>query len=360
MSFSTRAAAPQRHEIPHSPKSIGLQADIRMDMMENRMPRRTSKPVTADDRLRRAGIVFDRLEDLPAEVVREGMRHCGIPNMRSIELAGETIRRSLNEPLLGDLLVTRVGFHGPAAGHYIPRPQGSLDHIVIHNVAGEGWLEIAGKRWKVEPNSVVCIPPGVPHAYGAATVDPWSVYWLHLTGNCAGHYYRLLGVSSEQYLFHLPHGSEILSAFEGVWAAMNVVHTWENLVQASIRAAHYIGLVRQFQRARDPRLHATEEAVRRSIAFMQNNLGAESSLMELAELAGLSVTSYTTAFRKLTDCSPVEYFNRLKMQKACELLRFSKESVAQIANELGYPDPYYFSHAFKKSTGLSPVNFRKR
>jgi AraC family transcriptional regulator, arabinose operon regulatory protein len=329
-------------------------------MMENRMLNKPSKRVTAEDRLHMAGIAFDRLEDVPARVVREGMRHSGIPNMRSIELAGETIRLSLSEPLLSDLLVTRVGFHGPASGHYIPRPEGSLDHILIHSVAGKGWLELAGRRWEVEPNSVVCIPASVPHSYGAATADPWSVYWMHLTGSRAEHYFRFLGVVADQYLLHLPHGSEILSAFEGVWAAMNIVHTWENLVQASLRAAYYIGLLRQFQRARDPRVQATEEAVRRSIGFMQNNLGSESSLLELAELAGLSVTHYTTAFRKLTDCSPVEYFNRLKMQKACELLRFSGKSVGQIAHELGFPDPYYFSHAFKKHSGLSPANFRKR
>jgi transcriptional regulator GlxA family with amidase domain len=191
-------------------------------------------------------------------------------------------------------------------------------------------------------------------------VNPWSVYWLHLTGSRLEYYLRFLGVSTDKYVFHLPHSSEILSAFEGVWAAMKSVHTWENLVQASLRAAYYLALMRQTQRSRDPRVNATEEAVRGSITFMQNNLGSESSLTELAELAGLSVTHYASCFRKLTDCSPVEYFNRLKMQKACELLRFSEKSVGTIAHELGFPDQYYFSHAFKKHAGLSPANFRKQ
>ena len=93
---------------------------------------------------------------------------------------------------------------------------------------------------------------------------------------------------------------------------------------------------------------------------MTNNLAAEASLTELAELAGMSRSRYTSAFRKVTGCSPVEYFNRLKVQKACELLRFSRKPVAEIGRELGFADPYYFSHAFKKMTGVSPANFRKR
>ena len=57
--------------------------------------------------------------------------------------------------------------------------------------------------------------------------------------------------------------------------------------------------------------------------------------------------------------SPVEYFNRLKMQRACELLRFSTKGVKEIGRELGFEDPYYVSHAFKKLTGVSPATFRK-
>ena len=324
------------------------------------MPRKSPKLVAPEDHLRKAGIAFKRIEDVPADVVREVMRHTHtFSNMRSIELPAATIRDSLKQPLLSDLLVTRVGYSGPTAGHYIPRPEGSLDHILIHCVRGEGWLEMAGQRHKAGPDTVVCIPAQAPHSYGADLRNPWSIYWLHLTGDRAAGLFQFLGVDLEKPLIYVPHGSEVLSAFEGVWAAMNAVHTWEKLAQASLRAGFYVAMLQHFQRARDPRNRASEAAVRQSINFMQNNLGAESSLVELAELAGMSVSRYTSCFRKVTDCSPVEYFNRLKMQKACSLLRFSDTNIADISRELGFPDPYYFSHAFKKITGLSPANFRK-
>jgi AraC-like DNA-binding protein len=325
------------------------------------MPKQIAKPVSAEDVLRNAGIALKRIQDVPPKVVREVMRQTHtFHNMRSIELPEATIRASLKQALLCDLLVTRVGYCGPTAGHYIPRPEGSLDHILIHCVRGEGWLEMNGRRWTAGPDTVVCIPAEVPHTYGANEYNPWSIYWLHLAGANVPGLFRFLGIDGHNPLLYVPHGNEVLGAFEGVWAANNVVHTWENLVQGSLRASYYASLLQNLQRAPDPRNRAREDAIRQSLVFMQENLGAESSLVQLAELAGMSVTRYAVNFRKLTGCSPIEYFNRLKIQKACELLRFSQKSVAEIGEELGFADQYYFSHAFKKVTGLSPANFRRK
>ena len=76
-------------------------------------------------------------------------------------------------------------------------------------------------------------------------------------------------------MIYLPHSSDVLSAFEAIWAAMNAVHTWERLVQASIRGAlPWAGAASA--RSKDPRRRAGEEAIRQSIAFMTNNLGPRS------------------------------------------------------------------------------------
>jgi AraC-like DNA-binding protein len=323
------------------------------------MAKRASQVLSVEDRLRRAGVAFDRLENVPPRVVREAMREV-TPNTRLIELPPATIRNSLGQPLLGDLLVTRIGFEAHSAGHYIPRPEGSLDHILIHCVSGSGWLEMGGKRWKAGADTVLCIPAGTAHSYGADAAEPWSIYWLHVTGSRAPDYFHFVGEGIEGPLVHVPHMPELLEAFEATWAAMKAVHTPENLVQASMRAIFYFGLLRHFVRSRDPRGQASEKAIRQSIAFMNKNLGASTSLAELARSVGMSVRGYTEFFRKTTNCSPKEYFNRLKVQKACELLRTGERKVREIALELGFEDPYYFSRIFKRVAGMSPEKFRSR
>ena len=49
---------------------------------------------------------------------------------------------------------------------------------------------------------------------------------------------------------------------------------------------------------------------------------------------------------------------RFRMEKAKELLKFTKEKIVVISQLVGYNEVYYFSHSFKKFTGMSPKEFR--
>ena len=180
-----------------------------------------------------------------------------------------------------------------------------------------------------------------------------------MTGRQAGEYFQFLGASVERPLLHLSDSREILAAFEETWALMKAVHTAANLILASIGLARYLGAVRRAMSAAESRTRAADQRIQETIAFVAANLSAEVSLAELAHLARLSVSRYTAAFRKGTGCSPTEYFNRLRVQRACEMLRTTTISIREIARQTGYPDPYYFSRAFKQQVGLSPAAFRK-
>jgi AraC-like DNA-binding protein len=323
----------------------------------DRMAKSNTGIITAEDRLRAAGLIFNRLEDVSPTAVRE-VNRSGFLDMRSILLPPQSIRESLQKPLLGDLLVTRVGYATRLAGHYIPRPDGSLDHILHFCSQGSGWLRIGGREWKVGPASMFCIPANVPHWYGADDTDPWSVYWLHFTGRHAAHYFRFLNISVERPLLVLEDYEQLVSAFEELWAAMKHVHVWENLVAASALLVRYLYVLRELRQRPGQRARDRANAVAKSVSYMTANLSTEVSLAELAALAEMSLSRYTAEFRLHNGCSPIEFLNRLRMQKACELLRNTDKTVRRIAVEVGFTDPYYFSRAFRKIAGCSPLAFR--
>jgi AraC-like DNA-binding protein len=56
--------------------------------------------------------------------------------------------------------------------------------------------------------------------------------------------------------------------------------------------------------------------------------------------------------------SPMEYFIHLKIQKSCQLLFNTGVKIKDVAKEIGYDDPYYFSRLFKKLMGMSPEQYR--
>jgi len=104
----------------------------------------------------------------------------------------------------------------------------------------------------------------------------------------------------------------------------------------------------------------TNPVVRRSIDFMNKNLGKQLILKQISKEAGYSPTYFTTLFRKETNYSPLSYFSHLKIVKACEYLDTTGKKVKEISFLLGYTDPYYFTKDFKKKMGMSPRQYRNR
>lgn len=78
---------------------------------------------------------------------------------------------------------------------------------------------------------------------------------------------------------------------------------------------------------------------------------------ELAKLAGLSEKYFIYYFREALGVTPGQYIYQLKMNRARDLLYSHQYSVQQIAEMLGYADPYSFSKAFKKHYKVSPSKF---
>ncbi|MGL6221188.1 MAG: helix-turn-helix domain-containing protein, partial [Lacrimispora sphenoides] len=64
-------------------------------------------------------------------------------------------------------------------------------------------------------------------------------------------------------------------------------------------------------------------------------------------------------FKKYKGTSPIEYFTKLKIEKAKELMiQFPDLSLRKISESLGFNDVYYFSKVFKKITGIAPSEMR--
>jgi AraC-like DNA-binding protein len=107
--------------------------------------------------------------------------------------------------------------------------------------------------------------------------------------------------------------------------------------------------------------HAT--AARRiapSLDYMRAHLDQPIMIATLSNMVGLSQSSFFELFRKATHQTPLNWFIRARMRWACELLVQTHLPIKQIANQVGYKDPLYFSRAFKSVCGIPPTEYRAR
>ena len=97
-----------------------------------------------------------------------------------------------------------------------------------------------------------------------------------------------------------------------------------------------------------------------SLEHMRRNLHRKMTIAELSHSAGISVTQYFRLFKIHIGESPLTYFNTLKIKRAAELLRHTLIPIKEIAFNLGYEEPAYFTNQFRKIMGASPREYRKK
>jgi two-component system response regulator YesN len=101
--------------------------------------------------------------------------------------------------------------------------------------------------------------------------------------------------------------------------------------------------------------------LRRAKEYIEHHYAnPELSLNEVAAQANLSASHFSAVFSQETCQTFKEYLTEIRINKAKELLRMTPLRSADIAYQVGYNDPHYFSAVFKKNTGLSPIEFRSQ
>lgn len=94
--------------------------------------------------------------------------------------------------------------------------------------------------------------------------------------------------------------------------------------------------------------------------WLASHIGDENlSVDTFAEKMGYGRTTFYKKVKKLTGKTPNDYVKSRRMEKALELLKDDKLSVAEVAYKIGIGDPFYFSKSFKNYFGISPTQYRK-
>ncbi len=294
------------------------------------------------------------MSEQPAQRIAEGF-----PGQRLIVLPPAVLRRAAALPVCRDLMVTHIGAYRTAPHHFVERPNGTPEHLLIVCQGGQGTCSIGRRVHRMTTGHAIAIPPGLPHKYWADDQDPWQIFWVHFTGARSRDHVAMLGLAPGKPLCWLHDLAKVTEAFEETYRHALSGYTDVDLFGLSTGLARLLGICRLAQRALDVRRRHAEEQVLKTLHHMAANLHRPLTLRQIAAIAAWSPTHYSMVFRRQLNISPIEYLLRLKIQRACERLRTSDTLVADIAQELGFADPFYFSRLFRRRVGSSPRVYRK-
>lgn len=101
--------------------------------------------------------------------------------------------------------------------------------------------------------------------------------------------------------------------------------------------------------------------IRTALYYMENNFADPGmTLKKVACVVNVSANHFSALFSQEMGKTFIEYLTLLRMARAKELLRYTDKRSGEIALEVGYKDPHYFSYLFKKNQGCTPSEYRNR
>jgi AraC-like DNA-binding protein len=216
---------------------------------------------------------------------------------------------------------------------------------------------VRDEQHEVAPGQLAVILPHEPHRYGACDDRPWTIYWCHAAGRVA---HRLGGILRSEFsspVLDVGDQSRLIRLFEEITAELEKGYGVDHLIQASMTLAHLLGLAMAIRRPESAHASASLR-VQGAIRYMNERKHEQIRIPEIAGMFNLSASHFCAVFKKATGFPPLDYFVRLKLRSACELLDGSRLPVKEIADELGFADALYFSRVFHKVYGMSPTEYR--
>jgi len=138
------------------------------------------------------------------------------------------------------------------------------------------------------------------------------------------------------------------------------------MLNAQLERFHVRALFHQMVYDLLHQLHALEETtitqpdhVTQAIRFMEECYGSSISLQDLADVLHCTTRQLQRLFKAKLGVGPMEYLIQIRMNHAQGMLVNTEVPLKVVAESVGYGDSYYFSRAFKKHFGVSPLYFRQ-
>lgn len=167
-------------------------------------------------------------------------------------------------------------------------------------------------------------------------------------------------------LFYSNFVSDILEYYTGTFSIADELEDcskYFNLIMKAVKIKDISRLMKEFLQTisrviENYRVNNSNSIIQKSVEFINKNYGGEISLQALASHVNLSKHYVCYLFKKETGENISVYINKVRIEKAKQLLKKSDYRAKEIYDKVGFSDQQYFCKIFKKVTGMTVARYR--
>lgn len=257
------------------------------------------------------------------------------------------------------LHIESIGFHAQQVN--IVRESGYPYYHWLHTIDGSGEFIInGGAPIKLSPCQGILLNPNTPHCYSSIS-NHWATWYLTFDGSLALSLVAALGVP-----LMTPINWDVnspLANIHNIFEQKCHYSFYITGVNGSLEVYSFLTLLKTYGRiSGQSSLSKDHEKLRPLLVKMEKEFGnSDIGLGWMADILNVSPQHINTLFRKVFGISAYQYLLQFRIQKAKEFLLSNLTlSIKYIALSTGFKDSSHFVSYFRKITGLTPEQFRKR
>ncbi|CAG7633549.1 AraC family transcriptional regulator [Paenibacillus allorhizosphaerae] len=222
---------------------------------------------------------------------------------------------------------------------------------------GEGWIKIGNQEFMPKPGDLLFIPAGTLQSFSVTEGRPYTKYWCHFNSNVA--FMPLFRWFGLPHLITVRSSDELQRQFQLlIDNLMKTGGTTSLKIQSALLSVIALFIERAMLEC--PALSQSDsiDKLMDTIRFIDANLSKEITLEELSQIAHFHPNYLIRVFKRHLGMPPHRYIHERRIKKAEQLLASTEMTVNEVAQTLGFNDVSYFSASFKKTSGVSPSEYR--
>jgi AraC-like DNA-binding protein len=233
------------------------------------------------------------------------------------------------------------------------------EYQINYITEGEGVLETREGVFNIREGSIILLHPNVWHRYRPLKHSGWKEHYIGFIGDLADKMIKSSDLLADMQVLQIGFQEQIIDVFQEIFNEIKSEKPGYHQVCAGL-VMTILGRIISLKKNENFLHSQIEQAIQKACLIIRDNLSKNLNIELMAVDLNVNYSHFRKAFKKYTGLSPMQYHTSLRLKQAVFLLTNTELSIKEITFNLGFCTVFYFSKLFKEKVGITPSEFRKR